>query len=97
MIRKNREARGWTEYQLAERSGLPQSTISSWYQKVQPQGKITATLHRTDKGNIVADPQDYSKYEKLSAVPANVMMDLHDNHHDEFVRLYKAEYGFEPA
>ena len=33
LIRKNREARGWTEYQLAERSGLPQSTISSWYQK----------------------------------------------------------------
>lgn len=33
MIRKNREDRGWTEYQLAERSGLPQSTISSWYQK----------------------------------------------------------------
>ena len=26
-----REERGWTEYQLAERSGLPQSTISSWY------------------------------------------------------------------
>ena len=28
-----REERGWTEYQLAERSGLPQSTISSWYTK----------------------------------------------------------------
>lgn len=28
-----REKRGWTEYQLAERSGLPQSTISSWYRK----------------------------------------------------------------
>lgn len=28
-----RKARGWTEYQLAERSGLPQSTISSWYRK----------------------------------------------------------------
>lgn len=25
--------RGWTEYQLAEESGLPQSTISSWYRK----------------------------------------------------------------
>lgn len=25
--------RGWTEYQLAEASGLPQSTISSWYRK----------------------------------------------------------------
>jgi len=32
-ILKYREARGWTEYQLAERSGLPQSTISSWYRK----------------------------------------------------------------
>lgn len=28
-----REERGWTEYQLSERSGLPQSTISSWYRK----------------------------------------------------------------
>ena len=32
-ITKYREARGWTEYQLAEESGLPQSTISSWYRK----------------------------------------------------------------
>lgn len=28
-----RVERGWSEYQLAERSGLPQSTISSWYRK----------------------------------------------------------------
>ncbi|MBQ8747972.1 MAG: helix-turn-helix transcriptional regulator [Clostridia bacterium] len=32
-IVKLREARGWSEYQLAEKSGLPQSTISSWYRK----------------------------------------------------------------
>ena len=32
-ISEYREARGWTEYQLAEHSGLPQSTISSWYRK----------------------------------------------------------------
>ena len=32
-ITQYREARSWTEYQLAERSGLPQSTISSWYRK----------------------------------------------------------------
>ncbi len=32
-ITKYRDARGWTEYQLAEKSGLPQSTISSWYRK----------------------------------------------------------------
>ena len=28
-----REARGWTEYHLAEMADLPQSTISSWYRK----------------------------------------------------------------
>lgn len=28
-----REQKNWTEYQLAERSGLTQSTISSWYRK----------------------------------------------------------------
>ena len=33
VITKHRVSRGWTEYQLAERSGLPQSTISSWYRK----------------------------------------------------------------
>ena len=32
-INAYREERGWTEYQLAERAGLPQSTISSWYRK----------------------------------------------------------------
>ena len=32
-ISEYRKARGWTEYQLAEQSGLPQSTISSWYRK----------------------------------------------------------------
>ena len=32
-ITRYRQERGWTEYQLAEHSGLPQSTISSWYRK----------------------------------------------------------------
>ncbi len=33
VINKYREERNWTEYHLAEMSGLPQSTISSWYRK----------------------------------------------------------------
>ena len=96
-ITEKRLAAGMKDHfvELGKKLGLDQLNIT--LSAMQPQGKITATLHRTDKGNIVAEPQDYSKYEKLSAVPANVMMDLHDNHHDEFVRLYKAEYGFEPA
>lgn len=32
-ITELREERNWTEYQLAEKSGLTQSTISSWYRK----------------------------------------------------------------
>lgn len=32
-ITKLRIERHWTEYQLAEASGLTQSTISSWYRK----------------------------------------------------------------
>lgn len=32
-ITELREERYWTEYQLAEKSGLTQSTISSWYRK----------------------------------------------------------------
>jgi transcriptional regulator with XRE-family HTH domain len=32
-ITDQRIARNWTEYQLAVRSGLPQSTISSWFRK----------------------------------------------------------------
>lgn len=51
-ITKYREERGWTEYQLAECSGLPQSTISSWYRKsmvptVVSLEKICAAFHIT--------------------------------------------------
>ncbi len=32
-----REEKGWTEYKLSMESGIPQSTISSWFRKnVQP-------------------------------------------------------------
>lgn len=30
-IRKLRDSRDWTEYRLSEESGIPQSTISSWF------------------------------------------------------------------
>ena len=32
-ITELRKERNWSEYQLAEKSGLTQSTISSWYKK----------------------------------------------------------------
>lgn len=32
-ITEQRLLRNWTEYELAKKAGLPQSTISSWYRK----------------------------------------------------------------
>lgn len=32
-ITRLREVRGWTEYELSQRSGIPQSTISAWTKK----------------------------------------------------------------
>lgn len=43
-IRQYRIERNWTEYQLAEKSELPQSTISSWYRKKQ-----TPTIQSMEK------------------------------------------------
>ena len=34
-ITQLRLARGWTQYELAKRSGLPRSTISTWYARNQ--------------------------------------------------------------
>lgn len=51
IIRNMRVERGWTEYQLAEKSGLTQSTISSWYRKkIQP--SISSLEHICDAFNI---------------------------------------------
>lgn len=36
-ILKERQKRNWSEYQLAQNSGITQSTISTWYRKnMQP-------------------------------------------------------------
>jgi transcriptional regulator with XRE-family HTH domain len=43
-ITNGRKARGWTEYQLAEQAGLPQSTVSSWYRK-----KLTPSVTSLEK------------------------------------------------
>ncbi len=43
-ITQQRLSRNWTEYQLAQKSGIPQSTISSWYRK-----KMLPTLPSLEK------------------------------------------------
>ena len=43
-ITRLRLERNWTEYELAKKSGLAQSTISSWYRKKQ-----TPSIQTLDK------------------------------------------------
>lgn len=43
-VTQQRLSRDWTEYQLAQKSGIPQSTISSWYRK-----KMLPTLSSLEK------------------------------------------------
>ena len=45
-IVKYRTMKGWSEYQLAEHSGITQSTISSWYRKdVTPLSSFHHLIH----------------------------------------------------
>ncbi|RKJ83036.1 XRE family transcriptional regulator [Butyricicoccus sp. 1XD8-22] len=34
-ISRLRQERGWTEYELSKRTGIPQPSISTWYRKKQ--------------------------------------------------------------
>lgn len=43
-IDRLRQKRGWSEYELAKNTGIPQSTISTWYSKKQ-----TPTIQTIDK------------------------------------------------
>lgn len=49
-ITEQRQSRNWTEYQLAQKAGLPQSTISSWYRK-----QMLPTLQSLEKICIAFD------------------------------------------
>ena len=88
-ITRYRESRGWTEYQLAERSGLPQSTISSWYRrKMMPSlpslekvcGALGITLAEDEK-TAVLSPREQEllrRWSRLSDAQKQALLDLMD-------------------
>ena len=92
-IREKRIAATAREHfvKLGQKTGLDDLKVT--LAAMQPQQRLGDMLHRKD---APADDDGFGRYEKLSAVPASRMADLHDNHHDEFVRLYRAEYGMDP-
>lgn len=90
-ITKHRMSRNWTEYQLAQQSGIPQSTISTWYRK-----QMLPTLSSLDKicrafdmtmaqflsendglTEITPDQRDLlSKWELLTSAQKNAFLNL---------------------
>lgn len=64
---------------------------------IQPQGKISTQLHRTATGVQEAQDALVGSYAKLSDVPVGEMMDLRTNHRADYIKLYRAEYGFDPV
>lgn len=59
---------------------------------MSPAGKVSQLLNRRDEGS-----QASAAYERLSAVPADELLAMRRDDRDTYVRLFKAEYGFEPA
>ena len=60
-----REQKSWSEYQLAEHSGLTQSTISSWYRKnivpsIPSLEKVCAALGITLSQFFAEDSESFS-------------------------------------
>jgi transcriptional regulator with XRE-family HTH domain len=90
-ITKQRLARNWTEYQLSQKSGIPQSTISSWYRKnmlpnLSSLDKICSAFdmsmaqflsENTSLTEITSDQQELlQKWELLSAPQKKALLDL---------------------
>lgn len=66
-----------------------QKTLSA----IKPQVSLSAIV---DQGKQQQNKGEFAQYTTLHAVPGSQMQELIDNHHDEYVRLFKAEYGIEP-
>ena len=61
-----REERGWTTYKLSKLSGIPQSTISTWYRKnlMPPIDKLEIILQKMEEQNNRLE-RIYGKHLKL--------------------------------
>lgn len=78
--------------ELGKKIGL--ESLQLTLNAMQPQGKVTAVVNHSNgrQERVVT----VGIYQKLSEVPSDEMMELRDNHRSEYIKLYKAEFGFEP-
>ena len=78
-ITRLRLERNWTEYELAKKSGLAQSTISSWYRKKQTPS--IQTLDKICKGFGITPEQRklLDSWSALNTQQRKIVTDLLDN------------------
>lgn len=70
---------------------IGQEKLDSIFAAMSPQVKLSAVIGHHGGA---AEPQE-TKWEKLSDVPGDKLVELRKNDVDEYKRLYKAEYGME--
>lgn len=61
---------------------------------MRPQGKVSTVVNRGKDGRLTR--VETGSYQKLSEVPADELLELRDNNREEYIALYKAEFGFAP-
>lgn len=95
-IKQKRISAGMKDHfvKLGKTMGLDE--LKTTLDAMQPQAKLSEQLNLGGANNAPVSGE-FSQYQKLSAVPEGMMQDLVENHQPEYVRLFKAEYGCEPA
>lgn len=76
--------------ELGKKVGL--DSLKLTLQNIPAQQKLSGSFRHTSSGEFVQT----AEYTKLSQVPADKIDDLRDNHREEYIKLFKAEYGIEP-
>ena len=76
--------------ELGKKVGL--DTLKLTLQNIPAQQKLSGSFARSASGEFVQT----AEYTKLSQVPADKIDELRDKHRDEYIKLFKAEYGLEP-
>lgn len=77
--------------ELGKKVGL--DTLKLTLSAMQPQGRISAVVNH---GGGRQTRVGVGSYQKLSDVPCDELLELRSNNRQEYIALYKAEFGFEP-
>ena len=88
-IRQERNKRGWSDYELAENSGISQSTISTWYNRnIEPGvasiericdglGISLSQFFMEDSGGLTDEQKEiFELWTKLNPVQRSALKDL---------------------